>query len=177
MSDHAVPIIVVFTQFDKLVSREEQALTDDELDMPDNEVDTLVLERANKAFQTSCVDRLESLGRNLSYEKVSGSINSVPLGVITLTDTSVLVVRPQHRKSLSSLVDITQELVHRHVEGDVWIVSAMAQRASAQSKIDSSIACAACSIVTSLLTYFHPDRIGMKRQWSSWLYTSQSRLT
>ena len=53
--------------------------------------------------------------------------------------TYAISVSRGHGDTLSRLVDVTQELVSRHVEGDVWIVSAMAQRASAQAKIDSSI--------------------------------------
>ncbi|KZP27015.1 hypothetical protein FIBSPDRAFT_731619, partial [Athelia psychrophila] len=56
-------------------------------------------------------------------------------------------MKPQYRQTLANLIDITQDLVSNQDEGDVWIVSAMAQRASAQAKIDSSI------------------RVGMKRYW------------
>lgn len=48
-------------------------------------------------------------------------------------------VNVKYRQTLANLVDITQNLVSNQDEGDVWIVSAMAQRASAQAKIDSSI--------------------------------------
>jgi len=44
-----------------------------------------------------------------------------------------------YRSTLANLIERTQTLVEHQVEGDVWIVSAMAQRASAQTKIDSSI--------------------------------------
>lgn len=51
----------------------------------------------------------------------------------------VLQVRPRYRHTLPKLIDVTQGLVSNYIEGDVWIVSAMAQQASAQAKIDSSI--------------------------------------
>lgn len=120
-----------------LVSRQEQSLTDEELEMDD--VDKLVLERANTAFKESSVDLLDQVGHNLPYEKVSGKIDTLPPS----SDAQPMhpsAVQPHYQQTLASLIDKTQELVHRHVEGDVWIVSAMAQRASAQSKIDSSIA-------------------------------------
>jgi len=86
---------------------------------PDDEIDALVLKRTEDEFKASCVDLLDDVWRYLPYAKVS--------------------VRPQHRKTLSNLVNITQDVVTRHVEGDVWIVLAMAQRASTQAKINSSI--------------------------------------
>lgn len=48
-------------------------------------------------------------------------------------------VKDAYRSTLANLIERTQTLVEHQVEGDVWIVSAMAQRASAQTKIDSSI--------------------------------------
>lgn len=51
---------------------------------------------------------------------------------------SCLVDRP-YRSTLKELIDLTQDHVGKSVEGNVWIVSAMAQRASAQAKINSSI--------------------------------------
>jgi hypothetical protein len=50
-------------------------------------------------------------------------------------------VNDAYQPTLANLIERTQVLVEHEVEGDVWIVSAMAQRASAQSKIDSSIQC------------------------------------
>jgi len=110
-------------------------MTDDEFELPEDEIDALVLNRAEDDFKASCVNVLDQVGRNLPYAKVS--------------------VRPQHQKTLSNLVNITQDLVARHVEGDVWIVSAMAQRASAQAKINSSIA------------------VGMKRYWQGLASSTQ----
>jgi len=122
------PIVIVFTQFDRLLVRKEMELTNtDASSKSDEEIKALVLKQANEEFERSCIDQLDKLGRNLPYGKVS--------------------VEPGHEAALSSLVDITQELVSRHVEGDVWIVSAMAQRASAQAKINASI------------------EVGMKKYW------------
>jgi hypothetical protein len=50
-------------------------------------------------------------------------------------------VNDAYRSTLANLIERTQALVEHEVEGEVWIVSAMAQRASAQAKIDSSIEC------------------------------------
>jgi len=53
------------------------------------------------------------------------------------------------KPALRNLIDITQELVSHDVQSLVWIVSAMAQRASARAKLDASI------------------EVGMKRYWQS----------
>jgi len=71
----------VFTQFDMFVSRHEQSMTDDELELPDDEIDALVLKRAEDDFKVSCVDLLDKVGRNLPYAKVSGSIHRLPSSV------------------------------------------------------------------------------------------------
>jgi hypothetical protein len=78
----------VFTQFDMLVSRHEQSITDDEMELPDNEIDALVLKRAEDDFKVSCVDLLDQVGHNLSYAKVSGSV--LPLSIHALSDITFL---------------------------------------------------------------------------------------
>jgi hypothetical protein len=44
------------------------------------------------------------------------------------------------QSALANLIDITKEVMEKDIPGIAWIVSAMAQRASAQAKIDASIA-------------------------------------
>ena len=64
----------MFTQFDKLISREDQSLTGDDLKKSEDEIDAIVLKRANDAFEGSCVKPLNMLGHKLPYAKVSSSI-------------------------------------------------------------------------------------------------------
>ncbi|KDR79395.1 hypothetical protein GALMADRAFT_137237 [Galerina marginata CBS 339.88] len=122
-----VPVVVVFTKFDKLVSRMEEHLTDEELEESNEDIDRLCLQRADDEFQKLCVAPLEKIDQTLSYAKIS--------------------VDSPYQSTLANLIDLTQGLVENYVEGDVWIVSAMAQRASAQAKINSSI------------------EVGMKQYW------------
>ena len=69
------PIVVVFTQFDKLLDRKEMDLTSTDVsNKSDEEIKALVLQQANDDFNRSCVDQLDTLGRNLPYEKVSGLV-------------------------------------------------------------------------------------------------------
>ena len=43
------------------------------------------------------------------------------------------------QQALDDLIQVTRKLIERDVEGEAWIVSAMAQRASAQVKITAAI--------------------------------------
>jgi len=73
-----------------LVSRHEQAMTDDEFELPEDEIDALVLNRAEDDFKASCVNVLDQVGRNLPYAKVSGSIHGLPSSIRASSDTTLL---------------------------------------------------------------------------------------
>jgi hypothetical protein len=70
----SVPVIVVFTQFDKVILRQEEHLTDDELEMTQEQINALTFERAENAFQESCIGQLGKVGPNLPHAKVSSPI-------------------------------------------------------------------------------------------------------
>jgi len=91
---------------------------------------------------------LRSNGRVMFFKHLASTL-STKLGITYHMPKFLLsfAVKRQHRHTLANLINVTQDLVSRHVEGDVWIVSALAQRASAQAKIDASI------------------KVGMKRYW------------
>ncbi|KAJ7433602.1 hypothetical protein B0H11DRAFT_2375583 [Mycena galericulata] len=135
-SSMEVPIIVVFTQFDKLVNRMEQVLTDEEEAMDDDQINQLCLRKAEDELQKACVDPLKRIISKPTYARSSGLAGQ--------QDSE------PDRQALAHLVQITRDLVQRHVEGEVWIVSAMAQRASARVKINASI------------------EVGMKGYWTVW---------
>ncbi|KAJ7771175.1 hypothetical protein B0H14DRAFT_3164853 [Mycena olivaceomarginata] len=119
-----VPIVVVFTQFDKLINRMEQGLTDEEEDMPEERITQLCFHRADAEFQKTCVGPLAKIDPKLPYTRLSG-LSGRPYS------------KPD-RQALDHLIQITQDLGNRYA-GDVWIESAMAQRASSQQKINASI--------------------------------------
>ncbi|KAF7985530.1 hypothetical protein HWV62_3763 [Athelia sp. TMB] len=123
----SVPIIVVFTKFDYLVANEEMEILNEGPDIEDDAIEALAIERANALFKTLCTKQLEGLGHDISHTKVS--------------------VQDGYRDTLTELINITQTLLSNQGEEGVWMVAAMAQRASAQAKIDSSI------------------KVGMKRYW------------
>ncbi|KAJ7192758.1 hypothetical protein GGX14DRAFT_479749 [Mycena pura] len=123
-SDVKVPVVVVFTQFDLLVTSMYDQL-DISDDTPEEKIDELSAEKAQQKFQEVCVAPLNKVNPELRYATssgLSGGRNAKP-----------------DRRALAQLIEITQGLVEKEVEGEAWIVSAMAQRASAQGKINASI--------------------------------------
>jgi hypothetical protein len=134
-----VPVVVVFTQFDKLVSRMEENLTDEEMDMSDEDIDKLCLRKADAEFETLCLEPLRKVAPQLEYAKTSGLTDHIQRVSSPYLTFIIYPVKDAYRCSLANLIERTQALVEHQVEGDVWIVSAMAQRANAQTKIDSSI--------------------------------------
>ncbi|KAJ7133050.1 hypothetical protein C8R44DRAFT_771819 [Mycena epipterygia] len=136
-----VPVVVVFTQFDVLVNRMEQALTDEENDLPEPEIDLLCLKRAKAEFEARCVAPLEQIKPLCAHTRLFG----------LATDS----ISAEAQAALANLIHITRDVVQRDVEGEVWIVTAMAQRASAQVKINASI------------------EVGMNRYWKGLASSTQ----
>jgi len=118
----------------------EEHLTEEEMDMADEDIDNLCLQRADAEFSNACVGPLEKMNRTLPYAKISGLIIHFLNVLLTcLTFLLSCLVDPPYQSTLANLIDLTQGRVENVMKGDVWIVSAMAQRASAQAKINSSI--------------------------------------
>ncbi|KAF7345917.1 G domain-containing protein [Mycena venus] len=125
-SEMTVPIIVVFTQFDKLFNSVDHNLPED---TPKETVDEL----CDKEFEELCVKPLRNIGSELHYARSSGLSGKKK-------------AKPD-REALEHLVKLTRDLVEADVQ-DSWLVTTMAQRASAQVKIKDSI------------------NVGMKRYWT-----------
>ncbi|KAF7328477.1 G domain-containing protein [Mycena venus] len=125
-----VPVVVVFTQFDMLVDSMFQ-----DLDLPhdasEDTIEKLCNEKAERQYQELCVGPLRQVNPELRHARSAG------LGENAQPD----------RQALNHLIQVTRDLVEKGVEGDAWIVTAMAQRTSSQVKIDGAIA------------------VGMKRYW------------
>ncbi|KAJ7891639.1 hypothetical protein B0H14DRAFT_2496757 [Mycena olivaceomarginata] len=128
-----VPVVVVFTQFDMLVERMEQELL--RQNTPDEDIDRLAMDKAGSEFRKLCLDSLEKISPGVRHARTSG-----------LADKSL---SKSSRRSLAHLIQTTRELVEENIDGDVWIVSVMAQRANALEKIKGSI------------------EIGLKRYWQN----------
>jgi hypothetical protein len=136
----AVPVVVVFTQFDRLIYSIYLDLTDEEKSAPD-----ILLSCAKEAetkFQKLCVAALQRLTPTPLYARSSGEMIFVTAGscwLITHSGLAGKVNSKPDRQALDALVKLTRDLVERYVEGEVWIVSAMAQRASTRVTITTSI--------------------------------------
>ncbi|KAJ6460173.1 hypothetical protein C8R45DRAFT_1029632 [Mycena sanguinolenta] len=128
-SEIKVPVVVVFTQFDKLTNAVYRTLPKS---VPMEEKPARCNETTSKKFEDLCIAPLLRINAELRYARTSG-LSEAPNA------------KPD-QEALNNLIAITRDLVERD-EGEAWIVSAMAQRANAQVKINASI------------------EIGMKRYW------------
>ncbi|KAK6969566.1 G domain-containing protein [Favolaschia claudopus] len=128
-----VPVIVVFTQYDRLVHRMEEILIDEDSMLDDEHFDRIAADRAEAKFLESCVKPLEARNPGMPYERTFGLRGEK--------------ITPPSQTALRRLLSTTQRLVQKSIGGDVWVVTAMAQRVSALQKIDASI------------------QVGMKRYW------------
>ncbi|KAH9025541.1 hypothetical protein EDB85DRAFT_2277262 [Lactarius pseudohatsudake] len=134
-----VPIVIVFTQYDRLVRTKEAELREDHPHMDPTRLHDRGEEEAQKAFQ----ECLESLKR---------TTNKLGIPVPCYARVSV---RPGHQEDVSSLVKVTRDVVKERVKGDAWVLWAIAQRASLPVKID------AC--VTKGITYYRRTLLDSQR--------------
>ncbi|KAH9062165.1 hypothetical protein EDB87DRAFT_1682171 [Lactarius vividus] len=99
-----LPIVVVFTQYDRLVRTKEDELREDHPHMdPTHRRNQSVVE-AQKAFDV-CLRLLE-----LSMNRLG----------IPMPCHARVSVRPGHQEDVSSLAKVTQDIVKERVNGDAW---------------------------------------------------------
>ena len=94
---------------------------------------------SKEEFEVLCLEPLRKVTPQLEHAKTSDLTNLIPRVLSPYLTFITYSVNDAYRSTLANLIEHIQALVEHQVEGDVWIVSAMAQRASAQTKIDSSI--------------------------------------
>ncbi|KAJ7085903.1 hypothetical protein C8R44DRAFT_37955 [Mycena epipterygia] len=134
-STHKVPMVVVFTQHDKLLS-----MINFKLPAPGTtpeEISKLCGEKAQSIFKELCMAPLDELGAKLSFK----------LSCVRTSGLSEKRPNPD-REALYDLVNTTCNLVQKNMGVDTSIVYAMAQRASAELKINTCV------------------EVGMKRYWA-----------
>ncbi|KAJ7213523.1 hypothetical protein GGX14DRAFT_618916 [Mycena pura] len=119
-----VPVVVVFTHFDVLISRME-AETSESLNLPREEVKQLCLEIADVKFRENCINPLAQINPELQYARTFG----------LLKDT----ISHQEKGILSTLIQTTRDLAERYIERELWTASVTEQRASVAEKINTSI--------------------------------------
>ncbi|KAL0574213.1 hypothetical protein V5O48_007733 [Marasmius crinis-equi] len=117
-----VPIIVVFTKYDELVSKLENdldsELENDEDELDDEQFDKLVQEKARQEFSQICVKPLEVM------------MGDHPLPFLEVS------TKRRYRKTLEGLMQLTRH----QLDDAVWLTWAIAQNTDASLKIDASIA-------------------------------------
>ena len=137
--DQSVPIVIVFTEYDRLVRTKRAELKEDHQYMDDHTLDSRSVEEALKAFE-KCLQSLRQTMRRLNvqmppYARVSGTfmpLHSVP-------DINRLSVRPNFQEDISEVVEVTRKTVKERLQGDAWIMWAIVQRANLPVKIEACI--------------------------------------
>ncbi|KAH9054717.1 hypothetical protein EDB87DRAFT_1580388 [Lactarius vividus] len=118
-----VPIVVVFTKYDKLVRTKEGDLLDEHPDMDHTRMHDRGVEEARKTFDECLKSFQDTVGR---------------LG-IPMPRYATVSVRPGHAGDVLSLVQVTRDTVKDRVEGDAWVLWAIAQRASLPVKFNACV--------------------------------------
>ncbi|KAH9076960.1 hypothetical protein EDB83DRAFT_2671671 [Lactarius deliciosus] len=118
-----VPIVVVFTQYDRLVRTKEDELRESEphVDLTHRRNRSVV--EAQKAFDF-CLRVFEHSMKRLR---------------IPMPRHARVSVRPGHQDDVSPLVKVTQDIVKERVKGDAWVMWAISQRKSLPLKIQTCI--------------------------------------
>ena len=94
-------------------------------------------EEAQKAFDICVQSLLRTMNRlriSAPYVKVSGIFVQFLLYGIDCS-----LVRPNYQEDVSALVEKTRDIVKQRLQGDAWIMWAIAQRASLPVKIEACI--------------------------------------
>ncbi|KJA17892.1 hypothetical protein HYPSUDRAFT_205864 [Hypholoma sublateritium FD-334 SS-4] len=119
-----LPVVIVFTQYDKLINQFHYNLAPSKEFNAKNpeEKKRQIEEESRRYFQARCVEPLEKIHdehrpKRLKWVWVSN-----------------------HRDTLQELIRVTLELVQNHVQESTWIVMAAAQRVNADANVKSCIA-------------------------------------
>ncbi|KAJ8581722.1 hypothetical protein M405DRAFT_831972 [Rhizopogon salebrosus TDB-379] len=118
-----VPVIVVFTQYDKLINQVDFELGSSGNGLNHDAIKELIKDRAEAKLRESCIGPLErfvaSIGSDIPHATVSTSDN--------------------YKESFVHLIQITEGHVHKHVAVDASLVTSVAQRVDPGLKIKASI--------------------------------------
>jgi GTPase SAR1 family protein len=118
-----IPVVIVFTQYDRLVRTKQRELKEQHHNMDSTTLDKHSMDEARKAFEI-CVQSLR-----LTMERLH----------IPMPHYVKVSVRPGYKEDVSALVEVTQDIVKERLKEDAWIMWAIAQRASLPVKIEACI--------------------------------------
>jgi hypothetical protein len=137
-----VPLIVVFTKYDKLVRREDMDFDKHQREgLSKDDISDQIMRKASTAFAEECIMPLEErLGSQIPpYKEVSRKCAC--RYCLRISDTDLLwPVRKGFESTVVDLVELTFDSVKQHVATAASIVSAIAQKINPEVKIAGSIA-------------------------------------
>ncbi|KXN80864.1 hypothetical protein AN958_07086 [Leucoagaricus sp. SymC.cos] len=119
-----IPLVIVFTQYDKLVKTKIK-----QLERKNNKMTPEAAEQQGK------VDAQEAL--KVSVKSLERSMKK--LKVPTMPPSAAVSIDPGYKDNLSTLSLITRNVVRGQLENDAWLMWAIAQRVSLPVKIDACI--------------------------------------
>ena len=140
ISAKSAPVVVVFTKYDLLVKTKRV-----KLQRGNKGLDSVVLnkqseEEAQKVLDI-CVQSLEEAMSRLKTQMPRYvHISSIFFSFLFWLGADLFVVFQGYEADISSLVEVTRDVVQEKLMGDAWVMWAIAQRASLSVKIE---ACAA----------------------------------
>ncbi|KAJ8587350.1 hypothetical protein M405DRAFT_934775 [Rhizopogon salebrosus TDB-379] len=118
-----VPVIVVFTQYDKLINQVDFELGSSGDGLSNDTIKELIMNRAEAKLRESCIGPLErfvaSIGSDIPHATVSTSDN--------------------HKESLVHLIQITADHVNKHVAVDIPVMASVARWMNHGFKVKASI--------------------------------------
>ncbi|KAG1733789.1 hypothetical protein EDB19DRAFT_1911354 [Suillus lakei] len=116
-----IPIVVVFTKYDKLLGRMERTLDESSLkSLSEDDIKERTKKSAQDKLQDVCIAPLEkSAGPDIPHVTVSTNGN--------------------HEETLAHLIQTTEELVCKHVATEASVMTSIAQRVDPGLKIKASI--------------------------------------
>ncbi|KAG2145436.1 uncharacterized protein EDB93DRAFT_1251306 [Suillus bovinus] len=117
-----VPVIVVFTKYDMLISRMRRTLDETSLELSAEDIKKHVEKKADTEVQDNCVEPLRQFaGPDIPYAVVS--------------------TRENFRKTLNNLIEKTEHCVDQHSapDSEAAVMTSIAQRVHPGLKIDASI--------------------------------------
>ncbi|KAH9032021.1 hypothetical protein EDB85DRAFT_2114962 [Lactarius pseudohatsudake] len=121
--DIQIPVVLVFTQYDRLVRSKKAELQEEHENLDENSLRDQSEKRATIAFN-ECLQ---------SLQRILGRLN------IPMPHCARVSVRKGYQESVSTLVESTRDVVRDRLGGDAWIMWSIAQRASPSVKMEACV--------------------------------------
>ncbi len=134
----SVPVVLVFTQYDRLVRSKKAELQEDYENMDEISLRNQSVKDASTAFE-KCLQSVQRTMNRLNIPMPHCARVSGMSAGTALSSVDCLLVRAGYHEIVSSLVESTRDVVRERLRGDAWIMWAIAQRASPSVKLDACV--------------------------------------